>query len=140
MLCKVLFLFYVSKYKKISKCFLFILCFAVPSTMFVVRVWARRNYKSLLHHHGSHAKTALWTPWLFNCISRHNRILQQCNQQINENLEAHKHRATTFRKKHRPLQKGQTAGATSRRRHVSTSNIFTYYFFSMQDSILQLLK
>ena len=74
-------------------------------------------------------KTVFWTPRLFNCISRHNRILQQCNQQINENLEAHKHRATTFRKKHRPLQKGQTAGATSRRRHVSTSNIFTYFFF-----------
>ena len=32
-------------------------------------------------------------------------------------------------KKHRPFQKGQTAGATSRRRHVSTSKISLVSFF-----------
>ena len=45
-------------------------------------------------------------------------------------MEARKHRATAFTKKHRPFQKGQTAGATSRRRHVSTSNISLLSFFN----------
>jgi hypothetical protein len=44
-------------------------------------------------------------------------------------MEARKHRAPAFTKKHRPFQKGQTAGATSGRRHVSTSNISLLSFF-----------